>query len=82
VVVRFVLVAAVTVAVAPPLNVTVFWPGVGLKPLPKIWTVVPTLPLLGVTKLMETFAEGSTSNRWTRSKFPTASYSYEATLPC
>ena len=63
VVVRLVPVAAVTVAVAPPLKVTVFWPGVGLKPFPKIWTVVPTLPVLGVTRLMETAALGSTVNR-------------------
>jgi hypothetical protein len=65
VVVRLVPVAAVTVAVAPPLKVTVFWPGIGLKPFPKSWTVVPTFPLFGVTSVIETFAEGSTLNRLT-----------------
>jgi len=42
-----------TVAAAP-LNVTVFCEGVALKPVPKIWTLVPTLPAVGVTSVIRT----------------------------
>src|SRR5712692_8531602 len=45
-------VAEVTVA-ATPLNVTVFWVGVALNPVPKIVTLAPTGPLVGVNPIME-----------------------------
>jgi len=51
-----VAVAALTVA-AVPLNVTVFWPAVGLKPVPEIVTILPTAPLPGLKPVMETSAE-------------------------
>ncbi len=51
-------VAAVTVAftvqLGPQANVTVFWLGVGLKPVPAIVTVAPPAPLAGVNPLMDT----------------------------
>ena len=42
---------------AVPLKVTVFWLGVGLNPVPKMVTVVPTGPLAGVKSMTETRAE-------------------------
>ena len=47
------VVAPVTVAVTP-LNRTVFWLGVTLKPVPKIRTEESTRPLLGVNAMIET----------------------------
>jgi hypothetical protein len=44
-------------AVVVPLKVTVSSPGVGLKPVPKIVTLVPTGPLAGVKSMTETSAE-------------------------
>jgi hypothetical protein len=46
-----VAVDAVTVAFVP-LNVTVFWPGVALNPVPAMVTGVPTGPLPGDTAMM------------------------------
>ena len=45
-------VAEVIVAVTP-LNRTVFWPAVGLKPIPWMLTDVPTGPVLGSNSMME-----------------------------
>jgi hypothetical protein len=42
---------------AVPLNVTVFWLGVGLKPVPKIVTVVPSGPLGGWNSMRDTSEE-------------------------
>ena len=42
---------------AVPLKVTVFSLGVGLNPVPKIVTVVPTGPLAGLKSMSETSAE-------------------------
>ena len=67
--------AAAVTAAAAPVNVTEFCDGVALKPVPKIWTWVPTLPLLGVTSVMRT-GPGCwlASKRSTRTKLPAASY--------
>ena len=51
-----VVVEDVTVA-AVPLNVTVFWLGVALKPIPKSFTDVPTGPLFGVNSRIATLPE-------------------------
>jgi hypothetical protein len=60
----------VTVAVVP-LNVTVFWLGVVLYPVPKIVTLSPTAPLLG---LKTTMAHVLEFQREMDKRFPTASY--------
>jgi hypothetical protein len=43
-----------TTLAAAPLNVTVFCPAVGPKPVPEIVTVAPTTPLLGVRSMTDT----------------------------
>jgi hypothetical protein len=63
------LVEELTVA-ATPLNWTVFWLGVALKPMPWITTEVPLEPLLGVKSAMET---DPASFREMEITFPTAS---------
>ena len=62
--------AVVTVA-ATPLNVTVFWLGVALKPVPDIVTVEPTMPAFGVKSLIATAAS---PGRSIAVMFPTGSY--------
>lgn len=51
-----VVVDDVTVAVVP-LNVTVFWLGVVLKPVPKMVTTVPIGPLFGLNSITVTVEE-------------------------
>jgi hypothetical protein len=53
-----------------PLKVTVFWLGVVLKPVPKIVTLSPTAPLLG---LKTTIAQVLEFQREIESKLPTPS---------
>jgi hypothetical protein len=62
-------VAEVTPA-ATPLNVTVFWLGVVLNPVPLMVTEAPTGPLFGATRMIETVAE---LYREIDRRFPTAS---------
>ena len=62
-------VALVTVA-AVPLNVTAFWLGVVLKPVPEMVTVAPTGPLPGEKAMIETVDD---AKRAIESRFPTAS---------
>jgi hypothetical protein len=69
-VVIWVAVEAVTVAVVP-LNVTAFWLGVALKPVPWIVTEVPTVPLPGENSMIATVLEAW---REMLSRLPTASY--------
>ncbi len=71
VVVRLLVVAAVTGAVVP-LNFTVLAPGVALKFWPWIVTVCPTLPCIG-EKLKIASALGEVVERVIESRFPTAS---------
>jgi hypothetical protein len=59
----------VTVAVTP-LNVTVFWLGVALKPVPERVTAVLTGPLPGVKSMMST---ALVAERWMERMLPTAS---------
>jgi hypothetical protein len=61
--------AEVTVA-AVPLNWTVSWLGVTLKPVPLIVTVVPVGPLVGTKPTIEVCDDGLVE---IESKFPTAS---------
>jgi hypothetical protein len=49
--------AAETTVAGVPLNVTVFWLGVALKPVPKIVTEVPTSPLPGVNSMSDAWEE-------------------------
>jgi len=70
--------AADSTVAGVPLNVTVFWLGVWLKPVPEIVTVVPTGPLLGVNSMTDVCAE---LFRVMPSRFPTASYEYVAVCP-
>ena len=65
-----VAVAELTTAVVP-LKRTVFRFAVGLKPVPFIWTVVPTVPCDGVKPVIETCDD---EFRTMESGFPTASY--------
>ncbi len=65
----WVVVDEVTLA-ETPLNVTAFWLGVVLKPVPKIVTVVPTGPLSGVNSMIDTTA---VLCRVIESRLPTAS---------
>ena len=60
----------VTGAVTLP-NVTVFWLGVALKPVPERVTTVLTGPLPGVKSMMRTALVGE---RWMERMLPTASY--------
>ena len=68
-------VGAASVTLAPaPAKVTEFCAGVALKPVPKIWTWVPTLPAVGVTRVMRTGPRcWAASKRSTRSRLPVAS---------
>jgi hypothetical protein len=70
--------AVVTVA-GVPLNWTVFWLGVVLKPVPLIVTVAPTAPLLGTKPMIEIWDDGLVE---IETKFPTGSYAYVAALLC
>ncbi len=61
-----------------PLNFTVFWVAVELKPVPLIVTAVPTRPLSGLKLMIETCAEVNRDMLWI---LLTASYAYSAALP-
>src|SRR5262245_58250456 len=66
---------AVEMLAAVPLKVTVFGPGVGSNPVPKIVTTVPAEPAAGLKSMRETSAELC---REMLVRLPTASYLYTA----